>query len=135
DQICGRIRFVRESFAKLVDVFFAVKANPNLELLRAVRGTADGLDISSGGELVQAGLAGYEPSQVSLAGPAKTVTELSAAVEQEVGCISIESTREMADCVDVARAAGKRANVAIRVNPRSLNRSFGLKMGGRHVQL
>jgi len=115
-------------------VFFAVKANPNLGLLRAVRDTADGLDISSGGELVQAGLAGYEPSHLSFAGPAKTVAELSAAVEQGVGCISIESTREMADCVDVARAAGKRANVAIRVNPRSLNRSFGLKMGGRQVQ-
>ena len=30
-----------------------MKANPNLELLKAVRGVADGLDISSGGELEQ----------------------------------------------------------------------------------
>jgi diaminopimelate decarboxylase len=134
DQICSRIRFVRETFASLAEVFFAVKANPNLELLRAIRSSADGLDISSEGELAQAGLAGYEPSRLSFAGPAKTVAELSAAIDQGVGCISIESMRELADCVSLARASGKRAQVVVRVNPRLLNRSFGLKMGGRHVQ-
>jgi hypothetical protein len=55
----------------LVKVFYAVKANPNLELLRAVGRAADRLDISSGGELEQAALAGFDMANLSFAGPAR----------------------------------------------------------------
>src|SRR5688572_13455554 len=65
DAINDRIQRVRSLFENRVRVFYAVKANPNLELLRAVRDGADGLDISSGGELEQALLAGFDPCQLS----------------------------------------------------------------------
>src|SRR6185295_17961190 len=65
DAINRRIVVIRDSFEHLVEVFYAVKANPNLELLRAVRDAANGLDISSGGELEQASLAGYDNAKLS----------------------------------------------------------------------
>ncbi len=37
DDIARRIELVRESLAGLVKVYYAVKANPNLELLRRLR--------------------------------------------------------------------------------------------------
>lgn len=134
DVVADRIRLVRHAFKNDVKVFYAVKANPNLELLRAVSGVADGLDISSGGELEQARLAGFDMARLSFAGPAKSAEELAAAIQQGVGCISIESLRELQQCVDISRRVGIRANIALRINPLLLNRSFGLKMGGRPVQ-
>src|SRR5688572_30277163 len=134
DAVNERIRNIRAVLEQRVKVFYAVKANPNLALLRAVRAAADGLDISSAGELEQAALAGFDMRALSFAGPAKSVEELEAAICKGLGCISIESPRELQACIDIARKNGMRANVAIRINPRLLNRSFGLKMGGKAVQ-
>ncbi|MDL1859447.1 pyridoxal-dependent decarboxylase, exosortase A system-associated [Betaproteobacteria bacterium PRO7] len=129
-----RIRAVREAFAGRAGVYYAVKANPNLALLRAVRAAADGLDISSVGELEQGLAAGYPASAMSFAGPGKSTAELRRSVEVGVGAISVESLRELDDCIAVARALGRRARIALRVNPVQVHRSFGLKMGGRALQ-
>ena len=134
DAINRGINLIRESLEQLVEVFYAVKANPNLELLRALRAVANGLDISSAGELEQASLAGFDMARLSFAGPAKTTAELTASIERGVGCISIESMRELMECVDISKRLGIKANVVVRVNPQLLNRSFGMKMGGRPVQ-
>src|SRR5271167_3489136 len=103
DEIARRIELVRESLARLVEVFYAVKANPNLELLRMLRNVADGLDISSGGELEQASLAGFDMAKISFAGPAKSINELTESIQRGVGCISIESLRELKEC-EIGRA-------------------------------
>lgn len=133
DEVISRIDGVRRCLGG-VHVYYAVKANPNLGLLKAVRGSADGLDISSAGELEQALLAGYAPAQLSFAGPAKTTAELAEAIRHGVGCVSIESPRELSECIAIARAASTPANVALRVNPEHVNRAFGIKMGGKAVQ-
>jgi diaminopimelate decarboxylase len=95
---------------------------------------ADGLDISSAGELEQALLAGFSPSEMSFAGPGKTDAELDVAIEKGVGCISAESLRELYSCVEIAKRKHMRANVGLRINPTFLNRSFGQKMGGKSIQ-
>ncbi len=134
DEINARIHAIKLAFSGMVKVFYAVKANPNLALLRAVSATADGLDISSAGELEQARLAGFDAAKLSFAGPAKTSAELTDAIQRSIGCISIESMRELMECVRIARQMGNKANVAVRINPVLLNRSFGMKMGGKAVQ-
>lgn len=134
DAMNGRIESIRREFDALVSVYYAVKSNPNLGLLRAIADVADGLDISSGGELTQALSAGFEGARMSFAGPAKTALELTEAIEKGVGCISVESPRELDECRRIARERGIRANITLRVNPGFLNRSFGMKMGGRPIQ-
>jgi diaminopimelate decarboxylase len=134
DDIVKRIESVRESLERLVEVFYAVKANPNLELLRVLRGSADGLDISSVGELEQAVLAGFETGKISFAGPAKTLSELTESIHCGIGCISVESSRELTECIGISRQAGRKANIVVRVNPQFLNRSYGMKMSGRATQ-
>jgi hypothetical protein len=49
DAVRRRIGAVRVALQGMAWVFYAVKANPNLGLLRAVRPAADGVDISSAG--------------------------------------------------------------------------------------
>ena len=134
DEVARRINAVRTAMEGCVDIFYAVKANPNLELLKALRDVADGLDISSTGELAQAVLAGFDPRTMSFAGPAKSACELTAAIGQGVGCISVESLRELEECIRIARRSGPKANVGLRINPEMSNRAFGIKMGGRPVQ-
>lgn len=134
DLVAARVQFVKASLAGLAQVYFAVKANPDLALLRAVHGVVDGVDISSGGEQRQAQCAGYAPERMSFAGPAKTDEELHAAIDAGVGCISVESMREIEACASLARRLGKPAQILLRVNPLQVHKSYGLKMGGRAVQ-
>ena len=134
DLIADRIAKVKQAFEGLVKVFYAVKTNPNLELLRSISSVADGMDVSSGGELEQVKLAGFPMRNVSFAGPAKTNQELEASVDCGVGCISIESTRELKEAIQLAKRLGQKASIVIRVNPKLTVKEFGLKMGGRPVQ-
>jgi diaminopimelate decarboxylase len=134
DAVANRIRAVREALQGHAKVYYAVKANPNLGLLRAVCAVADGADISSGGELAQALLAGYDAANLSFAGPAKTDAEIEAAIRAGVGCISAESLREIDACSRIAARLGTKARILLRVNPLLPNRAYGVKMGGRAVQ-
>jgi len=134
DLVAQRITAVRTALQGHVKVYYAVKANPNLGLLRAVQSVADGVDISSGGELVQAQLAGYAAAQMSFAGPSKTSGELEAAIRAGVGAISAESLREIDECAQIAQRIGLPARILLRVNPVLAARAYGLKMGGRPVQ-
>lgn len=134
DAVRRKVQQVRDALQGQAQVYYAVKANPNLALLRALVSYADGVDISSGGELVQSQLAGFNPAHMSFAGPAKTANELEAAIVAGVGCISMESIREIDICAGIAQRTGVRARVTLRVNPLQLNRAFGMKMGGKAVQ-
>ena len=134
DLVRRKVLAVRDALQGLARVYYAVKANPNLSLLRALVAQADGVDISSGGELAQAQLAGFDAACMSLAGPAKTAAELEAAIRAGVGCISMESMREIDECARIAQRIGSPAHVMLRVNPLRLNRAFGMKMGGKAIQ-
>jgi len=134
DAVARRVRQVREALGGEAGVYYAVKANPNLALLRSMRGVVDGVDISSGGELAQALLAGYDAADMSFAGPGKTEDELHAAIAAGTGCISVESVREIEACARIAASIGRPAQILLRVNPTQVHRGFGLKMGGRALQ-
>ncbi|MEO0972824.1 MAG: hypothetical protein AAFX85_06985, partial [Pseudomonadota bacterium] len=84
DAMTARVRAVRELLEGEAEIFYAVKSNPNLALLRSLRESAAGLDISSGGELEQALVAGYDADRLSFAGPAKSVAELRRSIETGV---------------------------------------------------
>ena len=94
----------------------------------------DGADISSGGELYQALAAGFAAEQMSFAGPAKTDDELRAAIAAGVGCISVESLREIDACAASRPTCKLPARILLRVNPTQVHRAYGLKMGGRAGQ-
>ncbi len=129
-----KIHNIRREFGNNVELFYAVKANSNLEILKAMRNDVDGLDISSAGEMEQSLLAGYDPENLSFAGPGKTRHELQTAIRRKIGIISVESLRELRDIRDIASAEGLKANIALRLNPTLLIKEFALKMGGKAAQ-
>ncbi|HTF11740.1 MAG TPA: type III PLP-dependent enzyme, partial [Asanoa sp.] len=92
-------------------VLYAVKANGNPDLLRAIAAHADGLEVASGGELDLALAAGAR--EIAFAGPAKTDAELTAAVDAKA-MIHVESAHEARRLTHLA--AGRPVRAALRVN-------------------
>jgi diaminopimelate decarboxylase len=134
DTVREKIQNVRKAFGNDIEILYAVKANPNIELLRAIRNDVDGLDIASKGEMEQALLAGHEAKQLSFAGPGKNRAELSEAMKYGIGIISVESLRELNDIKTIAIEERMIANIALRINPRLLIKEFAIKMGGKATQ-
>ena len=98
-------------------VCYAVKANSNLAILSLFARLGSGFDIVSGGELFRVRRAGGDPRKVVFSGVGKTDEEIAFALEAGVRVLNVESAPELARISIVARRLGRRAPVALRVNP------------------
>jgi diaminopimelate decarboxylase len=98
-------------------IAFAVKANPNVAVLRTLAAVGAGADVVSEGEIRRALVAGVPPERIVFSGVGKTEGEIAYALTAGVAEINLESEPELALVNRVAQAMGKRATVAIRVNP------------------
>jgi diaminopimelate decarboxylase len=98
-------------------VCYSVKANSNLAVLALLARLGAGFDIVSGGELARVMAAGGEARRTLFSGVGKTAGEIEYALQQGIGCINVESEAELARVDAVARRLGRRAPIALRVNP------------------
>jgi diaminopimelate decarboxylase len=98
-------------------VCYAVKANSNLAVLRALAGAGAGFDIVSSGELGRVVRAGGDPRKCVFAGVGKTVDEIAQALKLGIYCFNVESEPELERIAAVAGRLGCRAPIALRVNP------------------
>ncbi|HKN96307.1 MAG TPA: type III PLP-dependent enzyme, partial [Pseudonocardiaceae bacterium] len=112
-----------------VEWYYAVKANPAAPILRTLAGLVDGFEVASGGELAH--VRSVVPDvPVAFGGPAKTDTELAAAVGAGVHRIHVESVHELRRLA----AFGRPAEVLLRVNLALPTGAAVLTMGGRPSQ-
>jgi len=96
---------------------YAVKANSTLAILSLLAGWGAGMDVVSGGELFRALRAGVDPRRIVYAGVGKTARELEDALRAGILMFNVESLEELEALDRVAAAVGRRAPVALRVNP------------------
>jgi len=96
---------------------FAVKANPNLAVLRLLAAEGYGADMVSGGEMLRALAAGIAPRDIIFSGAGKTDRELAAALDAGVGQFNLELEEEGLVLSALAEARGMRASAVLRVNP------------------
>jgi diaminopimelate decarboxylase len=61
--------------------------------------------------------AGGDPGKTLFSGVGKSEREIQFALEKGIGCINVESEAELARVDRIARALGRRAPIALRVNP------------------
>jgi diaminopimelate decarboxylase len=127
--IVAQARALRASLPPHVDLLYCVKANANRALVTLLGPEVQGLDVSSGGELAFVRSLGFSGACVSFAGPGKGVPELRLAI-REGASISVESPTELERLITLAAEEGRTARVALRVNPKSTSKSFGMRMGG-----
>ena len=98
-------------------VCYAVKANSNLAVLQVLARLGAGFDIVSGGELQRVLRAGGEASKIVFSGVGKTQAEIELALSVGIACFNVESEAELLRISALAAASGRRARIALRVNP------------------
>jgi diaminopimelate decarboxylase len=98
-------------------VCYSVKANSNLAVLALLAKLGAGFDIVSGGELARVIAAGGDPRKTLFSGVGKREDEIEFALKSGIACLNVESEAELSRVATVARRVGKRAPVALRVNP------------------
>lgn len=112
-------RVFREALQPLgkIHLAFAVKANPNLAVLRVMQREGFGADVVSGGELARALAAGMPAEDVVFSGVGKSAREMIQGLDAGIGQFNIESEEEGVELARLADASGRIAHCALRVNP------------------
>ncbi len=98
-------------------VHYAIKANANPGVLRNIQAAGLGVDCVSGGEIEAALEAGFRGERIVFAGVGKSDEEIRFALEANIGCFNVESEPELLIINEIAGEMGKKAAVALRVNP------------------
>lgn len=98
-------------------VFYAMKANSNLALLKFFHDSGTGFDIVSRGELRRALMAGAKGNNIVYSGVGKSREDIRAALRADIGCFNVESIPELDRINEVALEEKRIAPVSVRVNP------------------
>ena len=98
-------------------VHYAIKANANLKLLRLIAQAGFGADCVSGGEIERALDTGFPASKIVFAGVGKSDWEINLGLDNDIFCFNVESEPELEVINELAKAKGKIASVAFRINP------------------
>ncbi|GAA2243990.1 diaminopimelate decarboxylase [Rarobacter faecitabidus] len=122
DDFRARARLFRDSFGAAfadigssVDVYYAGKSFLCTAIAKIVVAEGLRLDTCTGGELAVAARAGVPGAKLGLHGNNKSLAEIERAIEMRVGRIVIDSLDEIDLIADVARRAGRRVPVMVRV--------------------
>ena len=98
-------------------VCYAAKANSSSTVLSTLAALGAGADVVSGGELRAVLECGFPADRVVFSGVGKTLAEIGAGIEAGVLAFNAESEREIEKIDAEAARRGKKARVALRVNP------------------
>jgi diaminopimelate decarboxylase len=116
--IADNYRRLAASLAGLdVQICYAMKANSNLAVLRHFANLGAAFDLVSGGELRRVLAAGGNVHRSVFAGVGKSEAEIKLALESGVFGFHVESEPELARINHVAGQLGRKAPIAIRINP------------------
>ena len=96
---------------------FAVKANPNLAVLKVLARQGYGADVVSGGEMDRALAAGMAAQDIVFSGVGKTAEEIVRALKAGIGQFNIESEEEGRELATLANTLNLPANAVLRINP------------------
>lgn len=96
---------------------FSMKSNSSQAILSLFAREGAGVDIVSGGELFRALRAGFDPGKIVFSGVGKKAEDMEYALRSGILMFNVESTQEILRLNEVAAGLGKRARIALRVNP------------------
>ena len=98
-------------------VFYSVKANSNLSILKVLSELGAGFDIVSLGELERVIKIGAQPEKIIYSGVGKSEEEIIRSLEYGIHCFNVESFSELERINSIAAKLNKVAPVSIRINP------------------
>lgn len=111
-----RAQLVKSKLAPM-QVFYAIKANSNPNILKALAAEGLGADVVSGFELQQALQCDFAPEKIIFSGVGKSTHELKLAMQHNILQINIESLPELERVIKLAADAKNKVRIGVRVNP------------------
>ncbi|ADJ45800.1 diaminopimelate decarboxylase [Amycolatopsis mediterranei S699] len=134
DELGGRLLGLREQLHPRLEIFYSLKANPNISVCALLHAHGARAEVSSMAELITARRAGVAGEDIIFLGPGKSTSELAACLDEGVYTVVCESFGELKILDELARERGIEARVALRVNPSFAVKGSGLTMGGKPRQ-
>jgi diaminopimelate decarboxylase len=125
---------LREALPPAVEIFYSLKANPNVSVVGVLAAAGARAEVCSRAELRTALLAGIDPADIIFLGPSKSAADLEACLTAGIYAIVAESFDELGELDRIARSRRVRPRVMLRVNPRRGTTGAGLSMGGKPRQ-
>ena len=98
-------------------VHYAIKANANPKELNVIAQAGLGADCVSGGEINASLASGFPSRKIVYAGVGKADWEINLGLEKNIFCFNVESLAELEIINELASLRGKKARVALRINP------------------
>jgi diaminopimelate decarboxylase len=122
---------LRSALPERFSIYYSIKANPSSAVVKHFLSRGCGIEIASAGEFKKAVDAGCAPERILFAGPGKSEAELELVLSRGIGEIHMESLTEAKRIAVICRRLGRRAQVAIRINPAGEAEGGAMRMGGR----
>ncbi|MFP1826626.1 type III PLP-dependent enzyme domain-containing protein [Lonsdalea quercina] len=133
-QIKDDLQQLKAALPPELHVFFSLKANPNLSIVRLLHQQQVGCEVCSLPELETALMAGVQPDDIIFVGPAKSYEDLRRSVELGIHAVVVESADELAMLNRIAAEQDKRPRFALRINPDFVPAKARLVMTGKPRQ-
>lgn len=128
-RIQARVTDLKASLPANVHLHYALKANPMPALAAMMARLVDGFDVASAGELQTAAETGMSATNISFAGPGKSLEDLTRGLALGV-LFNVESFREARLLAELGEKLGVQPRVAVRCNLPFELKASGMKMTG-----
>ncbi|RWZ58674.1 type III PLP-dependent enzyme [Halobacillus fulvus] len=123
---------IKKSLPDFVDLYYAVKANPEQPILETLEPIVDGFEVASAGEMNKVSSLTVKP--MMFGGPAKKDSELEEAIRSGVKTINVESFHELNRLAALAEKHHTKIPVLARVNLTANVSDSHLRMSGVPTQ-
>lgn len=123
-----RWKELRSIIPKALCIYYSVKANPNIHIIKVFKEMGAQFEVASLGELLATKQAGVKSEDIIFVGPGKTDIEIEEAIHFELQAIIAESKEEVEKIQVISQAVNKKISVALRINPG--HGSGTIQMGG-----
>ncbi|MBI2106936.1 diaminopimelate decarboxylase [Candidatus Woesearchaeota archaeon] len=130
ETIRNKYHHLRENLPTEVDIFYAMKANPALAVVKLLTNMGTGVEVASRGELLACQMLDINPENIVFAGPSKTDEDLRTAIDMQIRSINVESFEELKRISHLAQIRGITARVELRINPEFEVKGATVNMGG-----
>ncbi len=120
---------LRGALPENMNIFYSMKANTNLSIIKMLYELGAGMEIASDGELEVCKKLNINPKKIVFAGPGKTDEELKKAIEYQIYSINVESMNELRRVNHIAMQLKKVQRINFRINPET-EISGDVTMGG-----
>jgi len=111
-RVHATVRTLRRCLPR-VELFYAMKSNPDPELLRLLNGLVDGIDVASYGEVMLADSIGFSPDRLFHSNPIKKESDITDCVRHGVRWFTFDNVDEIPKLQAAAPGADELLRLAI----------------------